>query len=62
MPRHSENSLEDIAGQVLVETPKAYRFYDGKTTEWLPKSQVDWDEDKGVMTMPYWLAKEKDFI
>lgn len=63
MKRHGGNELIDIAGEVY-DTPseRAYRFYDGKTTEWLPKSQCDWDESKGIMTMPHWLAKEKGFI
>jgi hypothetical protein len=60
--RNSDAKLDDIAGEVLVETPGAYRFYDGKTTDWLPKSQVEWDADDGIMTMPHWLAKEKGFI
>lgn len=62
MRQRSDNRLEDIAGTIRHETPGAYLFYDGKTTEWLPKSQVEWDEHEGVMTMPHWLAKEKDFI
>lgn len=62
MTRHSDNKLEDVAGEVLHETPKAFRFYDGKTTVWLPKSQCEWDGEKGIMTLPYWLAKDKELI
>lgn len=56
------NQLIDIAGEVKGETEKAYRFYDGKETVWLPKSQVEWYEDEGTMTMPEWLALEKGLI
>jgi hypothetical protein len=40
---------------------KAYRIYDGKTTEWVPKSQVEKNPD-GTFTMPEWLAQDKGFI
>ncbi len=58
MPRE----LEDIAGEVQGETEKAYRFYDGSITVWLPKSQCEWDDRDKIMTMPEWLAKEKGLI
>lgn len=51
----------DIAVQVRGETPKAYRLYDGKVTEWVPKSQVE-DNGDGTFAMPIWLAKDKGFI
>lgn len=56
-----KSELIDIAGIVRGETDKAIRVYDGKTTEWLPKSQVE-DNGDGTFTMPEWLAKEKGFI
>ena len=43
------------------ETEKAFRIYDGKTTEWVPKSQVEQNPD-GTFTMPEWLAQDKGFI
>jgi hypothetical protein len=43
------------------ETEKAFRIYDGKTTEWVPKSQVEKNSD-GTFTMPEWLAQDKGFI
>lgn len=58
MPDH----LVDIAGEIRGETEKAYRFYDGKETVWLPKSQCEWYEDEKSMTMPEWLAKDKGLI
>lgn len=53
--------LVDITAQLRGETAKAYRLYDGKTTEWVPKSEVEKNDD-GTFTMPIWLAKEKEFI
>lgn len=55
------SDLVDITGELVApfETEKAYRFYDGKTTCWLPKSQCEWDAEAGEMTMPEWLAEEK---
>ncbi len=53
--------LIDIAGEKRGETDRGIRLYDGKTTEWVPKSQVE-ENDDGTFTMPEWLAKEKGFI
>lgn len=57
----SRSSLIEIAGEKRAETDKAIRLYDGKTTEWVPKSQVE-DNGDGTFTMPEWLAQEKGFI
>lgn len=64
MPRDQDSKLTDISGELVppFETEKAYRFYDGSTTEWIPKSQCEWDEETSTMTMPTWLAKERGFI
>lgn len=53
--------LIEIAAKIRAETEKAYRLYDGKKTEWVPKSQVE-DNGDGTFTMPEWLAEEKGFI
>jgi hypothetical protein len=53
--------LTDIAAEVRGETDLAFRLFDGKTTEWVPKSQVENNGD-GTFAMPEWLAKEKGFI
>ena len=60
MSRHNE--LTDISGEIRGETERAYRFYDGAKTEWIPKSMCEWDEETSTMTMPTWLAEEKGFI
>lgn len=59
MPR---STLVDIAGELRGETEKAYRFFDGTRTVWLPKSQCEWYEDTKTMTMEEWLAKDKELI
>lgn len=53
--------LIDIAAEIKAETDKAWRIYDGERTEWVPKSQVQYD-GKSTFTMPTWLAKDKGFI
>lgn len=50
----------EVSGQLVGETEKAYKFFDGERTVWLPKSQVAWEEP--IMLMPEWLAKEKELI
>lgn len=57
----TDPKLIDIAGEIRGETPHAIRLYDGKTTEWVPRSQVE-DNGDGTFTMPEWLAKDKGFI
>jgi hypothetical protein len=50
--------LTDIRADIQGETAAAY---DGKTTAWVPKSQVEENGD-GTWTMPLWLAQDKGFI
>ena len=60
-----KKELIDIAVQVKGETDSAYRIYDGKRTEWVPKSQCEVDRvgnNSYIATMPEWLALEKGFI
>lgn len=56
------HDIIEIAGEIKGETDKAYRFYDGKNTDWVPKSQCGWDEKDKTMQMPEWLAMDKGFI
>lgn len=58
----ARSDLIDIAGEVRGETDAAYRFFDGDRTIWLPKSQVEWDSTDMTMTIPEWLAREKELI
>ena len=55
------SDLVDIAAEKRGETEKAFQLFDGKQTEWVPKSQVEENRD-GTFAMPEWLAKEKGFI
>jgi hypothetical protein len=57
-----EPKLYDVSGEILIETEKAYKFFDGIRAVWLPKSQCEWDEHTREMTMPTWLAKDKELI
>jgi hypothetical protein len=57
----NDPKLVDIAGELRGETDKAYRIFDGVKTEWVPKSQVQMNDD-GTFTMPEWLADDKGFI
>jgi hypothetical protein len=53
--------LVDIAAELRHETEKAFLVFDGAKTVWLPKSQVEQNDD-GTFTMPEWLAHEKELI
>ena len=57
-----KSDLVDIAGEIHGETEKAYRFFDGLRYVWIPKSQCEWDPNDKKMTMPEWLAQEKELI
>ena len=56
-----KRELVDINAEVRGETDKAWRLFDGLRTEWVPKSQVEQNDD-GTFTMPLWLARDKGFI
>lgn len=57
-----KKELVDIEGEVHVETEKAYLFYDGKISVWLPKSQCQWDKEASIMTMTEAYATEKELV
>ena len=57
-----KKEVVDIAGEIRGETELAYRFHDGQRTVWLPKSQCEWDADSNEMTMPVWLAEDKELV
>lgn len=57
----AKSELFDVAAEVRRETDKAWQLFDGARTEWVPKSQVEQNDD-GTFTMPLWLAKDKGFV
>ena len=56
------SNLVDISGEIHGETDRAFRFFDGAQTVWLPKSFCEWDANDKTMAMPEWLANEKGLI
>lgn len=60
----SDGDMVSLEGEVVRETERAWLFCGGDFEEevWLPKSQVEWDADEGVMLVPHWLAYEKGLI
>jgi hypothetical protein len=61
MTRRANHDLVDIAGEIRARTARAIQFYDGEHTVWLPLSQIEINND-GTITMPEWLAEEKELI
>lgn len=59
--RRNDKQLCEIKAVKRGETDKAFRLYDGKRTEWVPKQFVE-ENDDGTFTMPEWIATEKGFI
>jgi hypothetical protein len=64
MPReNSKSDIIDIACIIIGETEKAYRIdHGGESPCWVPKSQVEWDDNDNTMAMPEWLAFDKGII
>lgn len=56
-----KSELFDMAAQIKAETDKAWLLFDGLKEAWVPKLQVEHNND-GTFTMPEWLAKDKGFI
>lgn len=56
-----KSELTEIAAKIRHETDKAYLLHDGTNEAWVPKSQVENNND-GTFTMPLWLAQDKGFI
>lgn len=52
--------IMDVPGRFITETEKARKFDVGlKEAVWLPKSQHEWDEAEGIITLEEELAIEK---
>lgn len=48
--------------EVLAETEKAWLIVIGDEKHWLPKSQVEIDLEDRQVTLPKWLAEEKELM
>lgn len=59
MARTSE--LFEVAAELRHETKLAYLLFDGTKEAWVPKSQVQ-DNNDGTFTMPQWLAEKVGFV
>jgi hypothetical protein len=61
-----KSNLVDIACILKHETPAAWLVHDGDRDIWLPKSQCELEPGKDgkpcIVTMPEWLAQEKELI
>lgn len=56
----------EIAVEVRLRTPKAFKIFDGKTECWIPRSQIsDYsgdEESPETIFIPEWLATKKGLI
>jgi hypothetical protein len=57
----ANDELCDVTAELRHETEKAYLIHDGKREVWVPKSQVE-NNDDGTFTMPVWLATDKELV
>lgn len=55
------SDIIDIAAEIRAETDKAWLLFDGDQSVWVPKSQVERNDD-GTFGMPEWLAHDKGLI
>jgi hypothetical protein len=62
--KRDNNKLLDFKGDIVGETEKAWLFDHDKAPDavWVPKSQCQWDDATSTMTIPQWIAKEKDLV
>ena len=55
----------EITLEILRESARAIQVTDGDVTEWLPKSQLEYEGEVGqtvMVTIPEWLARERNLI
>ena len=63
-------NMVDIDIELLNQTDLAIHVYDGSRIAWIPKSQIEDPEDMSyygdgeslTITVPEWLAREKELI
>lgn len=60
-----EAKLVDILCEIKAETKLAYLLTGiGRhpTGVWVPKQHCEWDKKSSTMTMPEWLAEQKELL
>ncbi len=56
-----QDELVDLDLEIKFETEKAVRVDDAAgRCVWLPKSQIEIDRERRIITMPKWLAEERN--
>jgi hypothetical protein len=55
------NELVDIEGEIVASTAYAIKFRAADSTVWLARSLIEINDD-GTVTMPEWLAMDKELI
>lgn len=55
------SGIVTVAGKIRAHKALAVRFHDGQRTVWLPRSQIEINGD-GTISLPEWLAEEKELI
>lgn len=63
MRNDSDKKLVDLeVERWLTETPKAWLLQIEGKRVWLAKSSCEFYEDDGIVTMPQWIAIEKELV
>ena len=63
-----EGNLVELSGNLKAETEKAILFYNGKVEVWVPKSQIEEQDNHSsdpeliTIIIPEWLAFNKELI
>lgn len=57
----------EVYAELKHKTDAAYLIDDGETKDWVPRSQVELEDDisigeSGIFILPEWLAIDKEFI
>lgn len=57
-----DDETVELDGEILDDREVSWKFYDGKTTTFLPKSLCTWDPGTRQMTVPVWLAAQRGLV
>ncbi len=57
---YARNSVRPITGTIIEERATSLHIRTAtRPSVWVPKALVHYDKDKGVFTMPSWLASDR---